>query len=99
MWAKKLIKLDDIKKIFDLKKGNRDRVVSKPSDSSLVKKEREQVKIKRYAGMDGNFLSHAHYRDPFHLFIQVIKPNPSSQGNSLKRTYSTYCSKHLFLSK
>ena len=54
-----------ILKIFDLKKGNRDRVVSKPSDSSLVKKEREQVKIKRYAGMDGNFLSHAHYRDPF----------------------------------
>ena len=54
-----------ILKIFDLKKGNRDRVVSKSSDSSLVKKEREQVKIKRYAGMDGNFLSHAHYRDPF----------------------------------
>ena len=27
LWAKKLIKLDDIK-IFDLKKGNRDRVVS-----------------------------------------------------------------------
>ena len=53
-----------ILKIFDLKKGNRDRVVSKSSDSSLVKKEREQVKIKRYAGMDGNFLSHAHYRDP-----------------------------------
>ena len=53
-----------ILKIFDLKKGNRDRVVSKSSDSSLVKKECEQVKIKRYAGMDGNFLSHAHYRDP-----------------------------------
>ena len=53
-----------ILKIFDLKKGNRDRVVSKSSDSSLVKKEREQKKIKRYAGMDGNFLSHAHYRDP-----------------------------------
>ena len=35
-----------ILKIFDLKKGNRDRVVSKSSDSSLVKKEREQVKIK-----------------------------------------------------
>ena len=53
-----------ILKIFDLKKGNRDQVVSKSSYSSLVKKEREQVKIKRYAGMDGNFLSHAHYRDP-----------------------------------
>ena len=64
MWAKKLIKLDDIKNLR-FKKGNRDRVVSKSSDSSLVKKEREQVKIKRYAGMDGNFLSHAHYRDPF----------------------------------
>ena len=43
-----------ILKIFDLKKGNRDQVVSKSSDSSLVKKEREQVKIKRYDGMDGN---------------------------------------------
>ena len=23
------------------------------------------MKIKRYAGTDGNFLSHAHYRDPY----------------------------------
>ena len=61
-----------ILKIFDLKKGNRDRVVSKPSDSSLVKKEREQVKIKRYAGMDGNFLSHAHYRDPRSFFTNEL---------------------------
>ena len=40
MWAKKLIKLDDIK-IFDLKKG----IGIEWSDSSLVKKEHEQVKI------------------------------------------------------
>ena len=61
-----------ILKIFDFKKGNRDRVVSKSSDSSLVKKEREQVKIKRYAGMDGNFLSHAHYRDPKNFFTNEL---------------------------
>ena len=72
MWAKKLIKLDNIKNL-DLKKGNRDRVVSKSSDSSLVKKEREQVKIKRYAGMDGNFLSHAHYRDPKRSLFPFFK--------------------------
>ena len=52
MWAKKLIKLDDIKNLR-FKKGNR-------SDSSLVKKEHEQVKIQRHAGTDGNFLSHAY---------------------------------------
>ena len=50
-----------ILKIFDLKKGNRDRVVSELLDSSLVEKGHEQVKTKRYAATDGNFLSHAHY--------------------------------------
>ena len=62
-----------ILKIFDLKKGNRDRVVSELLDSSLVEKGHEQVKTKRYAATDGNFLSHAHYRDPYfdfrHLFL------------------------------
>ena len=71
MWAKKPIKLDDIK-IFNLKKGNRDRVVSQLSDSSLVKKTHKQVKIKRYAGTDGNFLSHAHYRDSFFDFMNLL---------------------------
>ena len=55
MWAKELIKLDDIK-IFDLKKG----IGIEWSDSSLVKKENEQVKILRHAGTDGNFLCNAH---------------------------------------
>ena len=57
-----------ILKIFDLKKGNRDRVGSYLSDSSLVKKGHEQVKIERYEGTDRNFLSHAHYRDPYFDF-------------------------------
>ena len=57
-----------ILKIFDLKKENRDRVVSELLDSSLVEKGHEQVKIKRYAATDGNFLSHAHYRDPYFDF-------------------------------
>ena len=57
-----------ILKIFDLKKGNRDRVVSQSLDSSLVKKEHEQVKIERCIGTDRNFLSHAHYRDPYFGF-------------------------------
>ena len=35
-----------ILKIFDLKKGNRDRVVSELLDSSLVEKVHEQVKTK-----------------------------------------------------
>ena len=39
MWAKELIKLDDIK-IFTLKKG----IGIEWSDSSFVKKENEQVK-------------------------------------------------------
>ena len=68
MWAKKLIKL----KIFDLKKGNRDRVVSELLDSSLVEKVHEQVKTKRNAATDGNFLSHAHYRDPYFDFMRLL---------------------------
>ena len=51
-----------------IKKGNRDRVVSELLDSSLVEKVHEQVKTKRYAATDGNFLSHAHYRDPYFDF-------------------------------
>ena len=57
-----------ILKIFDLKKGHRDRVVSQLLDSSLVKKVHKQVKTKGYAATDGNFLSHAHYRDPYFDF-------------------------------
>ena len=57
-----------ILKIFDLKKGNRDRVVSDLLDSSLVEKRHEQVKTKRYSAMDGNFLSHAHYTDSYFDF-------------------------------
>ena len=52
-----------ILKIFDLKKGNRDRVLSELLDSSLVEKGHEQVKTKRYAATDGNFLTHAHYTE------------------------------------
>ena len=33
-----------------------------------VKEEHKQVKIKMYAGTDGNSLSHAHYRDPYFDF-------------------------------
>ena len=55
VWAKELIKLDDIK-IFTLKKG----IGIERSDISFVKKENEQVKDKRHAGTDGNFLYHAH---------------------------------------
>ena len=58
-----------ILKIFDLKKGNRDRVVSELLDSSLVEKGHEQVKTKRYAATDRNFLSYAHYRDPYFDFL------------------------------
>ena len=61
-----------ILKIFDLKKGNRDRVVSELLDSSLVEKVHEQVKTKRNAATDGNFLSHAHYRDPYFDFMRLI---------------------------
>ena len=61
-----------ILKIFDLKKGNRDRVVSELLDSSLVEKGHEQVKTKRYAATDGNFLSHAHYRDPYFDFMRLL---------------------------
>ena len=49
--------------IFDLKKGI----------GTLVKKAHEQVKTKGYAATDGNFLSHAHYRDPYFNFnMRVI---------------------------
>ena len=58
-----------ILKIFDFKKGYSyigiDWSANCYVDNSLVKKEHEQVKIKRYAGTDRNFLSHAHYRDPY----------------------------------
>ena len=43
-------------------------MVSELFDSSLVEKGHEQVKTKRYAATDGNFLSHAHYRDPYFEF-------------------------------
>ena len=42
------------------------------SDSSLVKKEHDQVKIKRCAGTEGNFLFHAHYRDPYFDFMYLL---------------------------
>ena len=42
-----------ILKIFDLKKGNKDRVVSELLDSSLVEKVHKQVKIKRNAARTG----------------------------------------------
>ena len=46
-------------------------MVSLSSDSSLVKKEHKQVKTKRYAGMDGNFLSHAYIKlVAYHHFIK-----------------------------
>ena len=61
-----------ILKIFDLKKENRDRVVSELLDSSLVEKVHEQVKTKRNAATNGNFLSHAHYRDPYFYFMCLI---------------------------
>ena len=61
-----------ILKIFDLKKGNRDRVVSELLDSSLLEKVHKQVKTKRNAATDGNFLSHAHYRDPYFDFMRLI---------------------------
>ena len=61
-----------ILKIFDLKKGNRDRVVSELLDSSLVEKGHEPVKTKRYAATDGNFLSHAHYRNPYFDFMHLL---------------------------
>ena len=67
----KLIKLDDIKNLR-FKKGNRDRVVSELLDSSLVEKGHEQVKTKRYAATDGNFLSHAHYGDPYFDFMRLL---------------------------
>ena len=58
-----------ILKIFDLKKGiGIEWSANHRMVGSLVKKEHKQVKIKRYAGMDGNFLSHAHYRDPYFDF-------------------------------
>ena len=61
-----------ILKIFDLKKGNRDRAVSELLDSSLVEKVHEQVKTKKYVATDGNFLSHAHYRDPNFNFMHLL---------------------------
>ena len=44
-----------MQEIYNLQKGNRARVVRESFGSSLVKKEHEKVKIKRYAGMDRNF--------------------------------------------
>ena len=39
----------------------------------IGEKVHEQVKTKGYAATDGNFLSHAHHRDPYfdfrHLFL------------------------------
>ena len=63
-----------ILKIFDLKKGNRDRVVSELFDSLLVVigGKRTQVKTKRYAVTDRNFLSHAHYRNPYFDFMHLL---------------------------
>ena len=57
MWAKKFIKLDDIKNL-QLKKREIgiEWSANHHNYSSLVKREHEQVKIKRYVGMDGNFL-------------------------------------------
>ena len=37
-----------------------------------MKKEHDQVKIKRYAGTEGNFLSHALYRDPCFDFMYLL---------------------------
>ena len=61
-----------ILKIFNLKKGNRVQVVSELLNSSLVKKGHEQVKKKRYAATDGNFLSHALCRDPYVFRLQGV---------------------------
>ena len=63
--------IDDTKN-FQFKKRNR---VNQTSDSSLMKKEYEQVKIKR--DMDsqyGDLLSHAyaHYRDPYFDFMHLL---------------------------
>ena len=62
-----------ILKIFDLKKGiGIEWSANCQIRSSLVKKGHKQVKIERYAGTDGNFLSHAHYRDPYFDFNHLI---------------------------
>ena len=44
-----------------------------------MKKVHEQVKIKRYAGMDGNFLSYAHYGDPYFDFMYLLTKLISNQ--------------------
>ena len=67
-------------------------MVSELLDSSLVKKVREQVKTKGYAATDGNFLSNAHYRDPYfdfrHLFMVKHKQHPiESKAISILSVY------------
>ena len=57
---KKLTKLD-----IRFKKGNRDHQIR----CSFVKNDtNKSVKIERFAGTNGDFLSHAHYRDPYFDF-------------------------------
>ena len=68
-WAKKLIKLDNNKNLRFKKRGIG---IEWSANCSLVKKEHEQVKIKGYAGTDGNFLSHVHYRDPYFDFREHV---------------------------
>ena len=70
-WAKKLIKLDDIKNLR-FKKGKWGLSGQLIVRYFIVEKEHKQVKIKGYAGTDGNFLSHAHYRDPYFDFIHLL---------------------------
>ena len=57
-----------ILKIFDLKRE----IGIEWSANYQMKKEHE-VKIKGYAGTDGNLLSHAHYRDPYFDFREHVR--------------------------
>ena len=65
LWAKKLIKLDDIK-IFNLKKG----IGIEWSANHQIVQTSEDQKVCRHRRKF--FLSHAHYKDPYFDFIHLL---------------------------
>ena len=65
-----ILKIFDFKKAIGIEWSANCQIVD---HSSLVKEEHKQVKIKGYAGTDGNFLSHVHYRDPYFDFREHVR--------------------------
>ena len=76
-------------------------MVNLSSDSSLVKKEHKQVKTKRYAGMDGNFLSDAYIKlVAYHHFIEGFQDCLNENNCAIffiSHTYIIKCAIFLYI--